>query len=142
MTVPTEDEAAELLVVSRVVGPHWFEPQERPTTVGGLLTLFDSVAEAGGGYLEIRFAGGDYPVLTIALRHQRAVLQRFAGPDQLDVMQGDGCLPPGGQFDVPVMGEDVSFDSELVITGALARAVLSEFAAGIPLDRVGTWNRL
>ena len=142
MTIRPDDEEAGLLVASTAVGSDKFEPQEHPTTAGDLLALFDSLEDAGRGYLEVRFERVDYPMLTIGLRNERAVLQCFTAPGELDVMQGDGCLPPGGLFDVPVMDEAVSFDSEFVVNGARARTVLSEFAAGNPLDRLGTWQRL
>lgn len=141
MKTPSDDEAT-LLVASTAVGSDKFEPREHSTSAGDLLALFDALAKGGGGYLEVRIEHANYPTLTIGLRHDRAVLQCFTGPEELDLMQGDGSLPPGGSFDVPIMDEAVTFDGEFVVTGARARTVLSEFAAGSPLSRLGTWHRL
>lgn len=132
----------QALVSATSVESGRFQAVERAIDRDDLLQLVDQLTGIGQGYLELRSAEHEFPVLTVGFRRGFAVIQCASTPDQTALLHGDGSIPPGETIDVPIVDELATFTGEFVLTVGRARKALEDFTeSGNPACH-GEWYGL
>lgn len=93
---------SDVVVAATRVESGRFDAVERPIGEDELLRLFDQFLGIGQGYLEVRSAAKDFPVLTVGVRGGVAVIHCVTGPDQMALLCGDGLVASQEVVEVPV----------------------------------------
>jgi hypothetical protein len=109
--------------------------------VGGdeLLGLLDQFLGNGQGYLEVRAAESEFPLLTVGIRGDVAVIHCVIGPERMGLLRGDGSVASDAVVEVPVMDEIAVFSGEVAFGVAAARVVVADF---VRTGVLGEWIEL
>ncbi|MEU4198237.1 hypothetical protein AB0E69_40510 [Kribbella sp. NPDC026611] len=132
----------EAVVAATSVESGRFHQVETTVDLGSLLRLFDQLMGIGQGYLELRSAEREFPLVTVGFRGRFAVMHCASAPDQMALLRGDGSVEPGQIVEVPIMGEFATFTGEFVLDTARARTALEDFVANGNPARLGEWCEL
>jgi hypothetical protein len=119
-----------------------FSATETASSSADLLELFDSLTARGDGYVEVRRADSDFPLITIGFRGSRAVVHAASDTDSMSLLRGDGSLLATESVDVPIMDDSAAFTGDFVSTVDRARVVLEQFMLTGDVGTLGEWWRL
>jgi hypothetical protein len=121
-----------------------FAAAERPVSRADLIRLIDQLS--GGrqqqGYLEVRPAGDEFPVLLVGFRGGLAVVQRMLDSESMSILGGDGSVAGSDSIDILIMDDLATFTGEYVLGLQRAQEGVLQFLDGADLSALGEWNDL
>jgi hypothetical protein len=132
----------EAVVAATSIESGHFHAVERTVDLDSLLHLFDQLVGIGQGYLELRSAEHEFPVVTVGFRAGFAVIHTTSAPGQTALLRGDGSVPPGEIVEVPIMNEFATFTGEFVLSTARARTAVEDFVGSGDPAHLGEWYDL
>lgn len=119
-----------------------FSAVESHCSLEELLRRFDSLVARGAGYLEVRASEDDFPVLTVGVVEDRAVVHCLSSPDRIELLRGDGSLSPNEILELQIMDEPATFTGDVIVAASTARVVLEGFVRSDDLTTLGEWCEL
>jgi hypothetical protein len=113
--------------------------RSRPETYRRQLAL---LLRQGSGYTEVSKTDSPYPVLTLSINEDLAVVHRFDDEDTCLLLKSDGHLRSDDTHEFQILDEAAIFTGEFVSTAARGVDVLTAFAEGADVSGLGLWTRL
>lgn len=108
----------------------------------GLADRFGDLRALGQGYIEVRLPDREFPTLTLAFRGDHAVVHLMSAPERMSLLAGDGTVPPGAEFEVPVMDDLAVFMGDFVVGVDRAWGLVHDFARRRAAGAPGEWCEL
>ncbi|MFF7165055.1 hypothetical protein ACFZBP_27430 [Streptomyces sp. NPDC008086] len=102
----------------------------------------DELLARGQGYLEVPLSAGEFPVLTLGVRHGHAVVHLFRDAASVSLLVGDGSVPSDAAVEVPIMDDLAEFTGDFVLSVDRATAVARTFVRTGTADGLGQWRDL
>ncbi|MFF1933022.1 hypothetical protein [Streptomyces sp. NPDC058228] len=119
-----------------------FSAVERRSDVSGFSVRFSQLRARGHGYLEVRLADSDYPLLTLGFRGDQAVVHRFSDADGVSLLMGDGATPSDAVVDIPNVDDLAEFTGDFVLNIDRAWALVRNFIQAEAPNDLGQWCAL
>ncbi|WP_406344299.1 hypothetical protein [Streptomyces sp. NBC_01578] len=119
-----------------------FSAVERRSDVSGLSVRFSQLRAHGHGYLEVRLADSDYPLLTLGFRGDHAVVHRFSHAEKVSLLIGDGTTPSDAVVDIPNVDDLAEFTGDFVLNIDHAWALVRNFIQAEAPNDLGQWCAL
>ncbi|MGW5355868.1 hypothetical protein ACWERV_35825 [Streptomyces sp. NPDC004031] len=117
-----------------------FSAVERCTDLPELSAHFNALRSGGQGYIEVRLAGSEFPLLTLGFQDDQAVIHLFDDADQSSLLLGDGTAAAASVVQVPIMDDLAAFGGDFVLAVDHAWALMRNFIqAGSP-GELGEWR--
>lgn len=104
-----------------------FSPREVVSTVEQLECRFLELRACGQGYLEVRLAERDFPLLTLGFRGEHAVVHAEDSHESSTLRRGEGAVPSDVVVEVLIFDELARFSGDFVLTLEHAWRVLDAF---------------
>ncbi|MFJ3091422.1 hypothetical protein [Streptomyces sp. NPDC086838] len=119
-----------------------FHPVERRSEVKDLSDRFNDLRSRGEGYVEVRTANREFPVLTLAFRGDHAVVHLMSDTERLSLLVGDGTVPSGAEVEVPIVDGLAAFTGDFVLDVDRAWDLVHDFAQTRAAGPLGEWCEL
>ncbi|MCX5316810.1 hypothetical protein [Streptomyces sp. NBC_00154] len=119
-----------------------FSAVERRSDVSGLSVRFSQLRARGHGYLEVRLADSDYPLLTLGFRGDHAVVHRFSDAERVSLLIGDGATPSDAVVAIPNVDDLAEFTGDFVLNIDRAWALVRNFIQAEAPNDLGQWCAL
>lgn len=119
-----------------------FSAVERCTDPADLTEHFNALRSGGLGYLEVRLKGSEFPLLTLGLQGDHAVIHLLDDADRSYLLSGDGSAAPDSVVEVPITDDLAVFSGDFVLTADRAGALLHDFIQVGSPGELGEWREL
>jgi hypothetical protein len=115
---------------------------EQRTSVKEFTTFMEAFMTDNEGYLEVRPAGSEYPLVTLGFRHGLAVVHRFTDEQSVGLLRHEHATRGADLFAIPVHHLDSEFTADFVLPLREAWAVVKAYAETGALPGSGSWTQL
>jgi hypothetical protein len=115
---------------------------EKHSDVRELSDRFNELRSRGQGYLHVRLADRDFPLLCLGFRDDHAVIHVFDSAEKVSLLVGDGTVPSGAVVRVLIMDDLAKFTGEFVLSVDRAWDLVRKFIRTGSASDLGEWCEL
>jgi hypothetical protein len=102
----------------------------------------DALLAAQSGHSDVWRADSTYPVLTISISEQHAVVHWFPEEGVCYLLDGDESVAADENRDFLVQEVTTAFTGDFISSGSRAAGVVTQFVGGADPAELGNWSRL